>query len=388
MNLIQISHPKHIKEFLYLPIKLYRNDPNFIRPLDDDIEQVFDKNRNEYFKTGDCTRWILQDEKGETIGRIAAFYNNDPSVTNEQPTGGTGFFECINSREAAFLLFDTAKAWLKEHGMEAMDGPVNFGPRDRWWGLLADGFYEPCYCSNYNPLYYRELFEAYGFQLYFKQYTYYRKVHEKLRPAHYAIAERIAANPDYSFSHLHKNNLERYVQDFLTVYNKAWVNHKGVEDMTLAKAKEIVYSLKPVLDEKIMWFAYYKKEPIGFFICIPELNQLIVKYADGKLDLWGKLRLLYNKWTGKCKSMYGIVFGVIPEHQRKGIEAAMIVASSKVIQDKDQVPYRELQMNWIGDFNPKMMHVASQIGAEIYKTHHTYRYLFDRVKEFKRHPEI
>src|SRR5690606_21529879 len=178
------------------------------------------------------------------------------------------------------------------------------------------------------------------------------------------------------------------VQDFLTVYNKAWVNHKRVEDMTLAKAKEIVYSLKPVLDEKIMWFAYYKKEPIGFFICIPELNQLIVKYADGKLDLWGKLRLLYNKWTGKCKTMYGIVFGVVPEHQRKGIEAAMIVASAKVIQDKDQVPYRELQMNWIGDFNPKMMHVASQIGAEIYKTHHTYRYLFDRNKEFKRHPEI
>jgi len=82
------------------------------------------------------------------------------------------------------------------------------------------------------------------------------------------------------------------------------------------------------------------------------------------------------------------VFGVVPEHQRKGVEAAMIVSASKLFQQKGQVPYTELQMNWIGDFNPKMMHVAEQIGAKVYKTHHTYRYLFDRNKEFKRHPEI
>ena len=158
--------------------------------------------------------------------------------------------------------------------------------------------------------------------------------------------------------------------------------------MTFEKARDIVYSLKPVLDEKIMWFAYHKDEPVGFFICIPDLNQLIVKYVQGKIRFFDKLRLLYNKWMGRCKTMYGIAFGVVPEHQRKGVEAAMIVSASKLFQQKGQVPYTELQMNWIGDFNPKMMHVAEQIGAKVYKTHHTYRYLFDRNKEFKRHPEI
>jgi len=144
MKLTEVTQERHIREFLQLPLRIYQNDPNFIRPLDDDIEQVFDKERNEGFKTGNCIRWILQDEDNRTIGRIAAFYNNDPSVTNEQPTGGVGFFECINNQEAAFLLFETAKTWLQKQGMEAMDGPINFGPRDRWWGLLADGFYPPC----------------------------------------------------------------------------------------------------------------------------------------------------------------------------------------------------------------------------------------------------
>ena len=84
--------------------------------------------------------------------------------------------------------------------------------------------------------------------------------------------------------------------------------------------------------------------------------------------------------------MFGIVFGVVPEHQRKGLEAAMVMAAAKVIQDPSQLKYQELQMNWIGEFNPRMMNVARYIGGTIYKTHHTYRYLFDRTKPFERHP--
>ncbi len=84
--------------------------------------------------------------------------------------------------------------------------------------------------------------------------------------------------------------------------------------------------------------------------------------------------------------MYGLVFGIIPEHQKKGVEIAMIVsAANSLLKNK---AYDDIQMNWIGDFNPRMMHVAEQIGARVYKTHHTYRYLFDRTLEFKRHPEI
>ena len=53
-------------------------------------------------------------------------------------------------------LFDTGKemaAWRR--GMEAMDGPINFGERDRWWGLVVEGFQEPMYCMNYNYPYYQ-----------------------------------------------------------------------------------------------------------------------------------------------------------------------------------------------------------------------------------------
>lgn len=387
MQIIEVTSAPLAREFLDLPLRLYKNDPNYIRPLDADVENVFDPSRNKFFRHGTCKRWLLRDQ-GIAIGRIAAFVNRKTSGTFEQPTGGVGFFESVEDRTAAFRLFDTARAWLAEQGMEAMDGPVNFGDRDRWWGLLVDGFHPPCYCSNYNPPYYRSFFEDYGFQLYFKQYTYYRKVRQALNERYLKFAQKILSDPAYSFRHIRKANLGKFIEDFRVIYNKAWIRHKGVGEMTQAQATQIIGKLKPVIDERIAWFAYHRQEPIGFFLSIPELNQLFVRDVKGALDVVGKLRLLYNKWRGKCRSMYGLAFGIVPEFQRKGVEIAMIVAAADFINSHPEIPYEDLQMNWIGDFNPKMMHVAENIGGTIYKTHHTYRYLFDRTLEFKRHPVL
>jgi len=386
MKLVEVQTNEQHREFLELPLLIYKNDPNYIRPLDWDVTRVFNKNENPLLIDGDCVLYILLDTTGKTIGRIAAFINPLTFDVNHLKVGGMGFFECIQDYEAARLLFDKAKTWLENKGAEVMEGPINLGSRERWWGLLADGFYPPCYCSNYNPSYYKDFFEAYGFELYFKQYTYIRQVKEPLKPTLLAVAERIKRNPDYSFTHLKLNNLQKFINDFRIVYNKAWVNHEGVEKMSLQQAHNLVHSLKAVIDEQIIWFAYHKDEPIGFFISLPELNELFVKYVDGKLDTFGKLRLLFNKWRGNTKTMFGLVFGIVPEYQKKGIEIALIVSAANEIQKK--AGYTSIQMNWIGDFNPRMMHVAEQIGAKIYKTHHTYRYLFDRSKDFERHPLI
>ncbi|WP_407425770.1 hypothetical protein [Arcticibacter sp.] len=386
MELVVVKDPAHVKEFLQLPLYIYRNDPNYIRPLDNDVESVFHKETNKFYEEENCIRWILRDSRGQTIGRIAAFINPYTAFTFEQPTGNIGFFECINDRETAFLLFDAARNWLKSRNMRAMDGPVNLGSRERWWGLLVEGFHPPSYCCNYNLPIYQSFFEDYGFKVFFKQHTYLRNVMEKLNKVYYAVADRIFKNPDYEFKTVSISRLDSFIEDFRTVYNTAWVNHEGIGEMTKEEADRTIRSMKPVIDESIAWFAYHKGQPIGFFLSIPELNQLFVKYAKGKLTLPVKLRLLYNKLTGKCKTMYGLVFGVIPQHQRKGVEVAMIVSASNSLLNSGA--YEEVQMNWIGDFNPRMMHIAEQIGAKIYKTHHTYRYLFDREAEFKRHPLI
>lgn len=364
-------------------VNLYKKDRNYIRPLDKDIQNVFDPKKNKLLRDGEAIRWILKDDKGKSIGRVAAFINTKTARTFDQPTGGMGFFDCIDNQEAANTLLDACKNWLKERGMEAMDGPINFGDRDKWWGLLIDGFTPPNYGMHYNFPYYKRLLENYGFQLYFNQYTYYRKVNDPLPESYKEKADRILANPNYSFKHMDKKDLKKFTEDFRQVYNKGWAKHEGVKEMSEAQATGIMNTLKPVIDERIMWFAYYKDEAVGFFIAIPELNKLF-KYVNGEMNLWGKLKFIFHKWRGACTTMYGIVFGITPEHQGKGVEAAMVVEAGRLVQGNPSIPYKELQMNWIGDFNPKMMHLVEHLGSRIYKTHATYRYLFDRTKEFKR----
>lgn len=386
MNIVEVTSPEHKKAFIKLPLSIYDKQSSWIRPLDKDIEAVFDPKKNKTFRNGECIRWILTNEKGKTIGRIAAFINKKTvDKDNEQPTGGLGFFECINDQAAAFKLFDTAKDWLAKRGMEAMDGPINFGERDKWWGLLVDGYEkEPNYCCNYNPPYYQEFFEKYGFQIYFKQFTYGRKVRDPFAPKLVEKANKIFQNPDYTFRHLRMKELDKYTEDFRTIYNKAWARHKGVAKMSSLQAKNIMKQLKPIIDEQIIWYGYYKDEPVAFYINLPEVNQ-IFKHVNGNLNWWGKLIFLYHKWRKTCKKMLGLVFGIVPEHQGKGVEGALVMSTAKKVQDEYH-RYPDLEMNWIGDFNPKMLRVVEQVGGEIVKTHITYRKLFDESKPFKRAP--
>ncbi|SKB57497.1 hypothetical protein SAMN05660226_02111 [Parapedobacter luteus] len=386
MKILPVAGAELDRLFVTMAPPLYEGDPNYIRPLDQDVLDVFNPMTNSYHDRGRCTRWLLHDDSGRVIGRIAAFYNLDTFERDEFPTGGCGFFECIDSQEAANILFDTAKAWLQENGIQAMDGPINFGNRERWWGLLVDGFHPPCYCCNYNPPYYQRLFEQYGFQLYFKQFTYRRELAAHISSRVGEKATYALRDAGYTFRHIDPGQLDKAAEDFRTVYNEAWARHEGVSPMSSDNARKLMQTMKPIIDPKIIWFAYYHGQPVGFWVNIPDVNQLIVKYMNGRLALWGKVLFLWNRWRKRCKTMFGIVFGVVPKHQRKGVEAALVMAAAKVMRDRTQLRYEDLQMNWIGDFNPKMMNVARYVGGTIFKTHHTYRYLFDRSKPFERHP--
>ena len=154
-------------------------------------------------------------------------------------------------------------------------------------------------------------------------------------------------------------------------------------------------SMKPIMDERISWFAYYKDEPIAMWVNLPDLNQWF-KYLDGKFDLFHKLKFLWLKATKRCNKFTGLVFGIVPEFQGKGVDAYIIIEGCRLIQNLTitekgeyilgNVIYDEYEMQWIGEFNPKMINVAESITHNRSRILTTYRYLFDRTKEFKPHP--
>ena len=383
MQLISITNHT-AKDFIKVPLHIYKNDLNFIRPLDKDIAEVFDPKKNKTFRWGECARWILAGYDGHLIGRIAAFINKKyKNKGDEQSTGGIGFFECIRNQEAADMLFDVAKSWLIARGMEAMDGPINFGERDRWWGLVVEGFKPPIYLMNYNPPYYRELFENYGFKIFYNQYCWHLDVSATLSERFIEQHLKYSRDADFSVTHLNKRKLKKFAADFTAIYNQAWAKHEGNKEMRNETAFKFLQVMKPVIDEDLMWFTYFRGQPIAMWINLPELNQ-IVKHLNGSFNFFARLKYLWLKKKGVCNKFTGIIFGIVPEFQGKGIDYYMIVEGSTIIKQKRQ--YHELELQWQGDFNPKMLNISKNLGATQSRLLCTYRYLFDRSKEFRKHP--
>jgi len=386
MKLHEVITSKDKQDFLQLPVSLYRNSPHWIRPLDKDVEGVFDSEKNKAFKTGEAIRWLLKDDHGKVIGRIAAFYDRKhANKGNDQPTGAIGFFECIEDKQAAFLLFDQCRQWLESNGMEAMDGPVNFGNRDRWWGLLIEGFdLEPNYQCNYNFPYYRSFFEEYGFQVYFYQFTFGRKILGPVSERLMMKSDLIKKNSVYSFDYVRKKDWDKLPELIRTVYNKAWANRSEIPELTSLQAKTLVKQMKPIMDEKLLWFGYYQNEPIAFFLSLPEVNQ-IFKHVNGEMGIVGKLTFLWHQLRGTNRKAFGVLFGVVPEHQGKGVDGAIIESFRELVQTK-YLRYVDYEMNWIGDFNTKMIKMCEQINVTVSKRHATYRKLFNPDAPFKRYP--
>lgn len=383
MKMHEVRSDADKQAFLQVAVDIYRNDPQWIRPLDKDINAVFDPAQNKFFKKGECSRWLLMNDAGKPVGRVAVFVNKQ--YKQEQPTGGLGFFECPDDQAAANFIFDHCRDWLQARGMEAMDGPINFGERLAWWGLLVDGFYSPLYQMNYNPPFYQKLFEQYGFGMYFRQICFARSVVIELPPKFADRHAALAKDPDYRAVHIRKAELPKFAKDFSVVYNKAWAGHGGGKEIEERVALKMFQSMKPVMDEHLTWFVYYKDEPIAMWVNLPDLNQWF-KHLKGKFGLIQKLQFLYHKTFGRCDRFVGLVFGIVPAFQGKGVDAFIVVEAAKVIQSRRK--YESYEMQWIGDFNPKMINIAETLDTVRNRTLHTYRFLFDRSKEFRRHPML
>ena len=386
MQIVEVNNPQLDKAFCKVNADLNKFNPNYIRPLDNEVLQVFDPSKNKLFKDGNAKRWLLKNEAGQWIGRIAAFYY--PKYKNKGTdfaTGCCGFFDCINDMEAATLLFDTAKEWLKENGMEAMDGPVNFGDRDKWWGLMVEGFdKEPMYGMSFNPDYYQNLFENYGFKNYYNQYYYRLHIFDELPPRFKERYEKFKSKADYQAKHLDKKNLAKYAQDFVTIYNEAWAQHGEAKAITLEQIMKLFKTLSPIMDERVIWFAYYKEEPIAMFINIPDVNQYF-KHFNGKLGLLQKIHLMWMKWTGQSNQLTGLAFGVVPKFQALGIDSFLIYSCYQMLSKIKK--YREYEMGWAADWNPKMLNIYKSLGGVQSRQMVTYRHIFNpQAHPFERHP--
>ncbi|HNY01917.1 MAG TPA: hypothetical protein PKG48_04985 [Bacteroidales bacterium] len=380
-QLVEVNDRSARRRFLSVVDRVYAGDPYYVRPLDAEIEAIFDPAQNSFFRHGEATRWILLDEQGKAAGRVAAFINHRKAFTFQQPTGGMGFFECIHDRDAAYTLFDGAREWLSARGMQAMDGPINFGENDVNWGLLVEGFTHPGFGMNYNPPWYRDFFESYGFGFYFEQVSNHLDLTKPFPDRFWKIAEWCMKKPELSFRPFSYDQTDQCLRDVKEVYDDAWQFHENFTPMDIETLRKGLDKARPFLDPELIWLAYYNEEPAAFLIQFPDVNQ-ILRHMHGRMHLLNKVKFLWLKHRRTMTRTRIVIMGVKPRYQRYGIESGIFWHLDQVMKRRPHIT--EMELSWVGDFNPKMRALHESVGAVFAKRHITYRKLFTEGAEFSR----
>ena len=348
-------------DFFRVPDLIYQSDSHFIPHLKQDIQRILNP-RNPALKGGGLKVWVLEDG-GSVIGRIAAFYSED------KPKAGIGFFECIDDSQASRMLFEAAINFLRTSSKDIVQGPVNAGERDQYWGLMVNGFSSPAYQENYNPSYYQRLFEEAGFKPGIRQTT------QEVTPAEFnlsrmkPLADRVFQDKNIELKHFRIKQLKDFAADLVSIYNAAWKAHEHYVPLTLNQVIRLMKSMKSVIREDLIWFTYFQGKPIAFYVSLPDVNQWF-RHVNGNFNWWGRLIFILYKKFQPVNRIRGIVFGVIPEFQGRGITSGMMMKIFEVFENDPHLKSTELA--WVGDFNPRMLALLQSLGARETKVHVTY----------------
>jgi hypothetical protein len=225
------------------------------------------------------------------------------------------------------------------------------------------------------------LFESYGFNFYFEQVSNHLDLTKPFPERFWKIADWVRQKPVFHFEHFHLSQSEKYIADLKHVYDTAWVFHENFTPIQTDDLYRSLNNAKAIIDEEMIWFAYSEGEPIAFLIMFPDVNQ-IFKHLNGKLHLFNKLKFLWLKKRHTITRARITIMGVVPKFQKSGIESAIFWHLDKIMQKRPW--YTEIELSWVGDFNPKMRALHESVGAVFAKRHYTYRKIFEDGIDFRR----
>ncbi len=352
---------------------VYRGNPQYVHPLRSDIEGILSAKNGAF--TGDNLRlWVVLENGQRPVGRIAAFIDTSREEEWTIPTGGLGFFESINDDAVAELLFNAAEGWLTERGMHAVDGPINFGERDKFWGLLVRGWYRPVYQETYNPPYYQRLFEERGYVAHEQCLTMRGTVLGFPAERLAGLAARVRERYGLSTKQITKGNLRENAEDFATVYNAAFNHWPYFKPLTGQDIYPVFQQMKPILDPHLTCLAYDRDgKAMGLAGLIPDIN-CFLGGLGGRLDFLHLPRFLYRlKFQKQPRNCKGIAFGIAKDFQRQGVYPLMVDAMYQSGQQHNARTYQYVDMATIRGHNKLMVDTCRQMNTDVHRVHIAYR---------------
>lgn len=369
-----VASQAQLRAFITFPWKVYQDDPYWVPPLISERLKFLDPAHNPFFEHA-RVEYFLALRGDLVVGTIAAFTNQGYNEFHQVNVGYFGFFEVLDDQEAAQALLQRACQWARQAGHDSIIGPAQFSTNDEL-GLLIDGFDDtPRILMTHNPRYYQAFIEQAGFEKAIDLWAYAinaedfeQQIPEKLL----RVVEKVQQRGRYVVRKPDMRRWDEEVAIVKKVYNTSWERNWGFVPFTDAELEKLAHELKQIIDPDLAVVVEKDGEPIGFALCLPDVNQALHKaYPHPRVpEIWTMLKLLwYWKVRGRLKWLRVFALGVLPEYRGKGVDALMYLATAREAAGKG---YQMAEMSWILENNVMMNRTAEMLGGRVYRTYRMY----------------
>ncbi len=367
IEIVNPANRRALIEFIRVAWRVYRYDNHWVPPIVVDYLHFLRPDKNPFFKHAQGAYFLSRDGKGRPQGRIAVNIDQRYQEFHGTKVGTFGFFETVKDYTVAEELLNTGREWLQEKGVEVMQGPLSFSMNHEC-GLLIQGFHEdPIIMMTYNPPYYQDFLERYGFTKAKDLCAYWFDAWQEVPPAILKLAEKLQKR--YGFN-MRKANVRRFDQElekFIIVYNEAWEENWGFVPLDREEMVYMAKRLKPLVVPDLALIAETPQgEPAAVSLSLPDYNQ-VFKRMGGSLFPLGIFKFyFYSRHISQARLM---ALGVRKNFRNKGLELLLSLHSLEGGRKKG---YHGGELSWTLEDNHTINSFIERLGGKLYKKYRIY----------------
>lgn len=367
IKILQVNHKRQLKQFIRFPHTLYKGDPFYIPALNFS-EQIFLSHKNPFFQHSEAA-FFLAINNDQIVGRIAAIHNRNHLRHYSDQTGFFGFFDTINDQEVANTLFQSTTQWLKQKGLHRIIGPTNFTTNDSV-GLLTQGFDQaPVVQMPYNKPYYESLCLKAGFSQAMELYAYRFdavELHSTFLAKAEMIEKRLAKN-GIQIRPIQFRHFQQEMEQMREVYNLANQEHWGFVPLTREEFLFLAKDLRQIVKKENVLFAEKDGQIIGYFVTVPDVNQIFAKIPKGQLLPFGWTKLV---WPPPVNGARMLILGVLPAYRHLGIDWSFFARTSTFFS-KSGITWTEA--GYVMQHNQMMNRIIQKLNGKPQKVYRLYQ---------------
>jgi hypothetical protein len=370
IEILPVDDAALLKRFIRLPDRLMRGDPNYIPPLHSERQAALTPKGNPFFGHAEVAFWLAR-RGSEDVGRISAQIDKLAKSPAEAPIGNFGMLSAVDDSSVFAALLTTAENWLAARGIRRAQGPFNLSINEES-GLLVDGFdTPPMLMMPHDAAYVGPHLDRLGYRKIRDLYAYLCDTTAALPPTSAAMVAR-GLPSGVTLRSMRFKTLKQDIASLVSIFNDAWATHWGFVPITEAEVDHMAKAMRPLLHEKLIWFADVDGEPAAFGLCVPDLNAAIRDLGGTLLPL-GWAKLLWRLKVSGVSTARVPLMGVRKKYG--GGMMGRLLALHVVDALRREALARGIkavEMSWVLEDNLPMRHLAEAVGGRAYKTYRVY----------------